>query len=120
MTNFLPKIINTVYADDVVGTIIAPTGVPREVAETGGLISAIIRFLVVVGGLFTLLQFLLGGLAFITSSGDKGKLTDAQHKIQMAIVGLGIMAASFIIISIVSKILFGSFTTILFPQLTPI
>lgn len=120
MINFLSEIVTKAYADDVIGTIVVPSGVPAQPAETGGIISAIIRFIVVIGGLFTLWQFLTGGLAFITSSGDKGKLTEAQNKIQMSIVGLAIMAASFIIISIVSKLLFGDFTTILFPKLTSV
>ena len=119
MINPFSQIISIAYADDVVGTIIAP-GKATVAAETGGLISAIIRFIVVIAGLFTLWQFLSGGLAFITSNGDKGKLTEAQNKIQMSIVGLIIMAASFIIIAIISKVLFGEFNTILAPSLTPI
>jgi hypothetical protein len=121
MINPFSQIINIAYAaDDVIGTIIVPTGVPSAAADTGGFISALIRFIMVIAGLFTLWQFLSGGLAFITSNGDKGKLTEAQNKIQMSIVGLIIMAASFIIIAIISKVLFGDFNTILAPNLTPI
>jgi len=120
MTNILSKLITSVYADDVIGSINVPAGVPSEAVETGPFISGLIRFIVVIGGLFTLWQFLTGGLAFITSNGDKNKLTEAQNKIQMSVVGLAIMAASFIIIAIVSKVLFGSFTAILAPELIPV
>ncbi len=122
MINFLHNLIPTTYAatDDVVGIIAVPSGIPQEVAKTGDFLSALIRLLVVVAGIFTLWQFLTGGLAFITSNGDKGKLTEAQNKIQSAIIGLVVIAGSFIVIAIASQILFGSFTAILVPQLTPV
>lgn len=117
MTTLLPTIIQKVYAADVVGIISPPAGVPSAITDTTTVISAVIRFVVVIAGIFSLWQFLTGGLAFITSSGDKGKLTEAQHKIQMSLVGLVIIAASFIIIAIVSQVLFGDFTAILIPKL---
>lgn len=71
----------------------------------------------VVAGIFTLWQFLSGGFQFITSNGDKGKIAEAQQKIQMSIIGLITMTASFMIIVILSKILFNSWTFIIFPTL---
>lgn len=102
--------------DNVVGTIALPPGIPSDIGQTGDFISAIIRFFIIIGGLFTLWQFLSGGLTYITSSGEKAKIQEASQKITMAITGLIIMAASFIIIAIISKLLFGSFTAILIPQ----
>lgn len=121
MDDILSFIIKpAIAASNVIGTINAPAGIPSQPADTGNLISAIVRFMMVLGGLFTFWQFLSGGLQFITSGGDKSKISEGQNKIQMSIVGLVIMTASLIIISIVSKILFDDFTTILFPKLTPI
>jgi hypothetical protein len=123
MFNFLNQIATSVYAEEVnpiIGNIAVPAGIPQEVGKTGDLLSAIVRFLVVVAGVYTLWQFLSGGLGFITSNGDKGKLTEAQNKIQSAIIGLVIMAGSFIIIAIISQILFGDFLAILVPKLTPV
>jgi hypothetical protein len=135
LNNLINLFVKTVYADncilgvcnplfpsttpagsDVVGTIALPPGIPSEIGKTGDFISAIIRFFIIIGGLFTLWQFLSGGLTYITSSGDKAKIQEASQKITMAITGLIIMAASFIIIAIISKLLFGSFTAILIPQ----
>lgn len=114
-------IIKTVYAaDDVIGTINTPAGVPSSPSQTTTVISALIRFIVIVAGIFALWQFIQGGLQYVTSGGDKGKLTEAQNKITMSILGLVIIAASFIIIAIVSQILFGSFTAILAPKLQSI
>ncbi len=121
MTNFLSPLIHTVYAaSDIVGVIDVPSGVPSATSDTTNIISALIRFIVVIGGVFALWQFLTGGLAYITSGGDKGKLTEAQNKIQMSLIGLVIIAASFLIIAIISQVLFGDFTAILAPKLKSI
>ncbi len=122
MINNLKYFTSTVYAaaGDVVGIIDLPVGVPKEVVQTTDIISALIRFLIVIAGLFSLFQFITGGIAFISSGGDKGKITEAQNKIQMSIIGLVIITASFIIIALVSRILFGSFTAILAPKLQSI
>ena len=92
-------------------------GIPSEVSQTAPFISTIIRFLVIIAGLFTLWQFITGGLGMITAGGDKGKLTEAQQKITMAITGLIVVTASFLIVAILSRLLFGSYTYILVPQL---
>ncbi len=118
MTSLLSIIIKSAYAvDSIVGVISPPAGIPSATTDTTNVISAFVRFIVVIAGVFSLWQFLTGGLAFITSAGDKGKLTEAQNKIQMSLVGLVIIAASFIIIAIVSQVLFGDFTAILIPKL---
>ena len=116
INNLSNLFIKTVHAEDVVGTIALPSGFPSEVGQTGSFITVIVRFFIIIGGLFTLWQFLSGGLTYITSGGDKAKVQEAGNKITMSIIGLVIMAASFIIIAIVSKLLFGDFTAILMPK----
>jgi hypothetical protein len=119
--NTLLNIIKQVHAaDDIVGTIALPSGVPSEVGQTGGLISSIVRFFIIIGGLFTLWSFLSGGFKYITSNGDKAKVQEAGNMITMSIVGLVVMAASFVIIAIVSQLLFGSFTAILAPEFSQV
>jgi len=120
LSNLFNQIISPAYAADVIGNIDLPTGIPSKVDQTGAYITAIIRFIIIIGGLFTLWQFLSGGLKFITSNGDKGKIQEANQQIMMSLVGLVIMAASFVIIAIFSKILFGDFTAILIPKFTPV
>ncbi|TRZ49580.1 hypothetical protein D4S03_08090 [bacterium] len=116
LNNIINLFVKTAYADDVVGTIALPSGIPSEIGQTGDFITAIIRFLLIIGGLFTLWQFLSGGLAYITSNGEKTKIQEAGTRITTAITGLVIMAASFVIIAIISRLLFGDFTTILIPK----
>ncbi len=117
--NIFNLISKPVYAAaDVVGTITLPAGVPSEVVKTGSFFSAIVRLMMVVGGIFTLWQFLSGGFEYISSGGDKTKIANATQKLTMSVTGLVVMTGSFLIISIISKVLFGSFTAILNPSLT--
>lgn len=118
--NLLNLIIKPIYAVagvDVVGTLQVPGGVPSDYTKTGIFVSSLIKFIIIVGGVFSLWQFLTGGFQFISSAGDKGKIAEAQQKINMSLIGLVTMAASFIIIAIISMLLFGSFTAILSPTL---
>ncbi len=117
--SFLP-IVKTVLAADIIGTLTLPGGLPKDVAGTGDFLSALFRFLVIVAGVFSLWQFLTGGLGIITGGSDKGKLAEAQSKITMSILGLVIIAASFLLAGIAGQILFGSFTAILSPTLKSI
>ena len=120
LNTILNLFIKPVFADDIVGTIALPPGVPSDIGQTGSLISSIIRFFIIIGGLFTLWSFLSGGFKYITSNGDKTKVQEAGNMITMSIVGLVIMAASFVVIAIVSRLLFGSFTAILAPEFSTV
>lgn len=122
MTNILNLIIPQALASasDFIGTPAIPAGIPNATTSIAPFISGIIRFIIVIAGLFTLWQFLSGGLGMITGGSDKGKISEAQNKITMAITGLIIIAASFLIIGIASKLLFGDYMFILDPKLQSI
>lgn len=116
------KLIEPVLAsaNSFVGNVQVPSGVPSTTARINPFISGIIRFIIVIAGLFALWNLLMGGLGMITGAGDKGKIQEAQNKIFMSVLGLVIIAASFLIIGIVSKLLFNDFTFILDPQIQQI
>ncbi len=101
----------------VVGTINPPGTVITDVSQTGDFISVIVRFITVIAGLYAMWQFLSGGLGFITSSGDKGKLQQAQQQIMNAILGLAIIGASFILGAIIGRLLFGASFNLFAPEL---
>lgn len=116
--SLLNKIVTQAHAaTDVVGSISVPTGVPSALISTTPFVSGLVKFIMVVGGLFSFWQLLIGGFQFISSGGDKGKVAEGTQKIQMAITGLVVMTASFVIISIISKLLFGEFFFILAPKI---
>lgn len=59
------------------------------------------------GALAMLVYFVWGSLDWVLSGGDKSKLETARNKITQAILGMIILAGSFVIIGYVNKIAFG-------------
>jgi len=117
-SNLLNSFLKTAHAatEDVVGTISLPEGIPSDIGKTGDFVTTLVRFFIIVAGLFSLWQFLIGGFTYITSGGDKAKVQEAGNKITMSLIGLVVIAASFVIIAIISQLLFGDFTAILIPK----
>lgn len=81
------------------------------------LFNNILRLLIVVGGLYALLNFILAGYAFMSASGDPKKVELAWAKIWQSMVGLFIIAASFALAALMGKLLFGNTTAILKPTI---
>ncbi len=73
--------------------------------DLGSLVSAMVSAVIVVAALASLLYLIQGGLNWITSGGDKGKLETAQKHITNAIIGLVIIVASFAIFLTVKSFL---------------
>ena len=92
---------------DIVGTIQAPGTIIQTPEQTGTFITAIVVFITVIAGLYAMWQFITGGFGYISSSGDKAKVQQSTQQIMMAILGLAIIGASFILGSIVGRLLFG-------------
>lgn len=76
-------------------TIIAPDTPP------GAVISFIIGFIIVVAFILALFFIVLGGIQWITSGGDKAKVDAARNHIIAAVIGLIVIALSFVIINVV-------------------
>lgn len=104
-------------SDDVVGTITGPGTIVQTPGQTGDFLTVIIRFIIVVAGIYALWQFLTGGFGYITSSGDKAKIQESTQKIMMAIMGLFVIGISFILAAVVGRLLFGKEFDILQPVL---
>lgn len=65
------------------------------------------RAAITIGSLAVIVYFLLGAFTWITSGGDKTKVEEARNKITNAIIGLVLLVSSFVLLSFLSKILFG-------------
>lgn len=65
--------------------------------DLGSFVSKSITAIIMVAGLATFMYLILGGLQWIMSSGDKGKLEEARSKITNGIVGLAIVASAWAI-----------------------
>lgn len=73
----------------------SPADSPKQFAIS---IATLWQTIILVGGLAFLLYFLLGGLEWITAGGEKGKIDEARNKITQGLIGLAILAASYVII----------------------
>lgn len=94
-----------VMADElgIEGTVEIPEGFFFTDAE--GLVSTILRAVMLIAGLLVFVYLIWGGIEWITSGGDKGKTENARNKITAAVIGLVILAASYAIFQIVLSLL---------------
>lgn len=114
-------------AENIIGDIEPPDWVAKhgslEVGGAGGFglinfFSNALRLLTIAAGLWTIINLILAGLEFITSSGDKDAVTKAQDKIWHSLIGLVIIAVSYTLAVIIGWIFFGNATMIIKPQIT--
>lgn len=68
-------------------------------------LSSIITTLTVVASLAFSIFFIIGGLKWITSGGDKAKAEEAKTQMTQAAIGLIVVVVSYFIIGIISNIL---------------
>lgn len=80
----------------------------------GDIVSFLVTFIIVISFLAALLYVVIGAFQWITSGGDKQKVADARNHIIAAIIGLIVIALSFVIINVVMTALglgdLGSFS----------
>ncbi|OGG15694.1 hypothetical protein A3D77_01550 [Candidatus Gottesmanbacteria bacterium RIFCSPHIGHO2_02_FULL_39_11] len=74
-------------------------------AAFGKFFSALVGIILFLGAIWTLFQLLRGGLEWITSGGDKGKVMEARERILQSIIGLIILVASWSIYLVLLKFL---------------
>jgi len=72
-----------------------PSDSPKQFAIT---IATLWQTIIIVGGLAFILYFLWGGLQWIMAGGDKSKIEEARGKLTQGLIGLAILAASYVII----------------------
>ncbi len=93
-------------------TIIPPN------TSIGSIVSFLVAFIIVIAFLAALFYIVLGAFQWITSGGDKGKVDSARNHIIAAILGLIIIALSFVIINVVLAALgLGNLTDLRIPTL---
>lgn len=68
-------------------------------------VSTVIGIITVSAGIYFLFQLLIGAFTWMISSGDKGKLTQAQDRMIHAVIGLIIVVAAYAITSVVGGLL---------------
>lgn len=92
-------------ADDISDAVgrVNPNAVPFT--NLGSLIGNLLQLVYYVAGLFFFIYFLIGGLQWITSGGDKGGVQAARDKIVNAVIGLILVVAAYAITLIIETVL---------------
>lgn len=91
------------------GTVAPPPGVSNFGPGLSGLpvfLTVILRTLVMVAGIYSLLNFMFAGYTFLSGAGDPKKVQDAWAKIWQTIIGLVVVAASFLLAALLGFFLF--------------
>jgi len=108
-------------ADDVIGTVTPPAIIDDGYGgyQTGitAFISNIILLLTIVAGLWMLINFILAGLQFISSRGDEKAIASAWNKIYNSIIGMVIIVVAYLLVALLSYLLFGDPGFILNPKI---
>lgn len=79
-------------------------GQPSEarITDLGRLISTGVNVVIIVAGILVFVFLVWGGLEWLTSGGDKGKVENARNRITSALVGLAIIAASWALVQVIA------------------
>lgn len=75
-----------------------------DVAKVESFIKAIIGVITGLAGLIAVIFIIIGGVGYITSSGNPEKMDKAKHTLVYALIGLVIVIAAFVISNIVTDL----------------
>jgi len=107
-------------AQNFFGNIAPPPGINQYGDLNTGLIkfaNNLLKLAIVGAGLYTFLNLILAGYDFLSAGGDTKKVTQAWNKIWQSILGLAIVASSFVIAALVGWLIFKDATAILSPKI---
>lgn len=81
----------------------AQTGSFFKITSIGNFMVQLIDTFIIFGAIAVFFYLLLGGIGWLTSGGDKAKVEESQKKITGAVVGLAILATTFVIYQLVLR-----------------
>lgn len=120
----MPKFLTLVFKPALAqffGNVAPPPGVDTYGGSRGeGLITFLnnfLRLLIVVAGIVALFNFIIAGYDFINAGGDTQKVTNAWNKIWQSALGLLFVAASFTLLGVFGRIIFGPGYNVLSPTI---
>lgn len=73
--------------------------------DPGQMVDNLIGWVIAVAGIVCVIFLIYGGVSYITSQGDPGKIQKAKHSILYAIIGLVIVALAFTITAFVKNLI---------------
>lgn len=102
----------TAIAQNIFGKINPPPGVIKfspngELSGLSVFINNILKFAIVIAGVYTVFNILFAGYAFYTAGDDPKKVGAAWGKIWQSLLGLAVVAGSFVLAAIFGELLFN-------------
>lgn len=85
--------------ENIFGTIAAPTGAPTD---AGTFIGGAINIFLTIAGITMFIYLLWGAIDWITSGGEKEKISKAQGKLTNAIIGIIIVVAALALFNLIA------------------
>jgi len=82
------------------GSITGKSGGVEALSAITKIVSSIVGVMTISAGIWFTFQFLIGGMGWITSGGEKGKLAEARDRITHAFIGLIVVVAGWSIIAL--------------------
>jgi hypothetical protein len=112
-----------------IGKIAIPQGVEKyqaAAADTGAtigimlFISTLVKFAMIVAGIWAMLNIFLAAYQFFNNKGDAGLYQKVSQQISNTVMGLVLIMSLYLIVAVIGLIFFGDANYILNPTLDPI
>lgn len=97
------------------GNIQAPSGIAGQNIFT--FLNTILNVVVLAAGIYALFNLMIAGYQFMSAGGDPENIQKAWGRIWQTLVGLIIVAGSFVLAAIIGLIVFGDATAIVDPKI---
>ena len=107
------------FLASVIGPISPPPFVGEYPDNAGGLfvfLNVVLMMLIYGAGIFVLFNLVFAGYGFISAGGNAEKIEQAWNKIWQSLLGLVIVAGSFIIAAVAGQILFRDPRALIVPR----
>ena len=112
--------MNTQIAD-IFGQIKPPEAIGKfgdvEAGGIGNFLNLIFKLIIVVAGVYALVNLLIGGYGFMSAGDDPKKVAGAWARIWQTLLGLAFTAGAFVLAAIFGQLIFDDPTFILRPQI---
>lgn len=76
-----------------------------------------LKLVIVIAGLYAFINVILAGFQFMSAGGDSKQVEKAVSKLTQSLIGLLLVAGSFVLAAIFGYLLFGKAGAILFPEI---
>lgn len=99
--------------------VLAPTSPLKNSSGGSGLfmiLGAMVQMMIVVAGLYTLWNLIIAGYGFLNAGGEAKYIEKAWAKIWQSLIGLLIVAGSFVLAAIFGYLIFGDASMLISPR----